>query len=263
MNPEREIVGLWLNKKGFFTLHSIPLANNKLIDILAIKVSNGKLDKILHVETACSISTLDNMPMQVYTDKFNDKGVEKKVNDTIRRHLGVDAAYEKLLVIGNTSKPQAFQKLDGIRTIRFEDILLDVIRDLNRQSYRNEAMRILQLVKYLLISKPSKMADMAGFNGENKFFTHQEREDFLRMLLEQKDVQKILGKRSMEAEIASILSESTLSRPEKLAEAIEGRLMTKRAKRKFERIIMARQQVKVNVKAEVKPKEKSLELFFD
>ena len=43
MNPEREIVNLWLNKKGFFTISSLPLPNNKIIDILAVKISNAKI----------------------------------------------------------------------------------------------------------------------------------------------------------------------------------------------------------------------------
>src|SRR3989344_6257684 len=158
MNPEREIISLWLTKKGFFAVNSIPLENNKIIDILAIKLVNGKLEKIMHVETASSISSLDNVPMSTYAEKFNDTNVVRTVNSTIKAMIGMDCEYGKMLVIGNTNHPGQFEKMDGIKIISFENILLEVMNDMNKQSYRNEITRTLQLVKYLLLAKPSKMA---------------------------------------------------------------------------------------------------------
>ena len=218
----------------------------------------------MHVETASSISSLDNVPMSTYAEKFNDTNVVRTVNSTIKAMIGMDCEYGKMLVIGNTNHPGQFEKMDGIKIISFENILLEVMNDMNKQSYRNEITRTLQLVKYLLLAKPSKMAAVIGYEGSNKIFTRMEREEFLRMLLQQKDVRRIMGKKSMEHEIASILTDSTLSQPENLAEAIEGSMMTKRAQKKFERIIMARQEVKIKVeKKELRPKEQKLEAFFE
>ncbi len=266
MNPEREILNLWLNKNGFFTINSIPLENNKIIDILAIKVKEGEFEKVIQIETACSISTLDNIPIKVYSDKFYDKNVMKRVHETIKEHLGVDKDYEKILVIGNTSKIKDFEKLDDVKIVKFEDILLDVFKDLNKQSFRNEMVRTLQLVKFLMLSKSDKMAELFGYSGDNKLLTHQEKEDFLKQLLLQEEIVKILQKKSMETEIATILSGSAFSKPEKLFEAIDTNLMTKRAKKKFEKLIMAKQEQKTKVEKiiePIKPKEKTLNLFFD
>ena len=261
MNPEREIINQWLSRKGFFTIDSIPLENNRIIDILAVKITGGNVSKVMHIETACTISSLDNVSMAEFEMKFNDKNVVRKVKSTIRESLGIEAEYDKVLVIGSSNRLADFKALDGIRTIKFEDILFDTMAGLNKQSYRNEVVRTLQLVKYLLLSKPTKAAEIIGFNGPNKFLTQMEREEFIRMLLTQGDVKRILGKKSMEHAVANVLSESTLARPEKLAEAIEGSLMNSRAKRKFQKLMIAKQEIKVT-KKQLQPKEKSLEIFF-
>lgn len=264
MNPEREILNLWLNKNGFFTTDSIPLANNKIIDVLAIKSDLGKIDKIIHIETACSISTLDNIPIKVYSDKFNDKNVVKKVKSTIKNMLGTEQEYEKILIIGNTSRPQDFEKLEGIKIVKFEDILLDVMQDMNKQNYRNEVVRTLQLVKYLMLSKSDKVSEMINSSSSNKIFTHQDKEDFIKTILEQDEFKQILGKESLEDALLNVLSGSGLLRPEKLAHALESDLFSTRSKKKFERLIIAKQKPKtVKEKPEVKPKEKSLSLFFE
>ena len=41
MNPDREIVNWWLNKRGFFTINNIKASKNREIDILAVKTKDG------------------------------------------------------------------------------------------------------------------------------------------------------------------------------------------------------------------------------
>ena len=89
MNPEKEIVNLWLNKKGFFTINDINAGKNKVIDIIAIKLANGKLERVEHVEVNCSISsTIVDKDINEYIRKFEDKTVIKKVKQVVKEFVG-------------------------------------------------------------------------------------------------------------------------------------------------------------------------------
>lgn len=260
MNPEKEIVNWWLNKRGFFTINSIKVAKNKEIDILALKLKNGKLEKILHVETYCSISSVDNLSPKQYLEKFEDKLVVNKVKDCIKKYINVDKGHEKSLVLGATAKLEDFKKLKGIKIYLFEDILTDVLVSLNKQNYRNEIIRTLQLVKFLALSNPKKLAKVIEDESKNKTMKLNTREEFLSYLLKQDEVKRVLSKESFEKDLTEILKHSSLTRPEKLANALIDSIMTTRTRNRFIKALLEHKDVKKIVKK--RKKEKPLQYFF-
>ncbi len=201
MNPEKEIVNLWLNKKGFFTINDINAGKNKVIDLIAIKLTKGKLERVEHIEVNCSISsTLVEKDIREYIKKFEDKTVIKKVRQIIKEFVGTDFSYEKTLVLTSNKKIE----LKGINIKKFEDILYEVINDIDKQNYRNTTVRTIQLIKYLLIANPDNLAELLKKETGNKVLTQGTREIFLRKLLKQDDVKRILEKESNEKIIVDI-----------------------------------------------------------
>ena len=89
MNPEKEIVNLWLNRQGFFTVSDIN-ANNRVVDLIGIRQRNQPV--VQHVELHCSVSS----PSTVVSEKekadllrkFNDSNVTAAVERTIKSYLG-------------------------------------------------------------------------------------------------------------------------------------------------------------------------------
>ncbi len=261
MNPEKEVVNWWLNKKGYFTVNSIKVAKNKEIDILAIKLTNGKLEKIVHVETACSISSVDNLSPKEYLLKFEDKLVLDKIKAIINEYVNKGAKYEKALVLGITSKLDEFKKL-GVKIFLFKDILSDVLISLNKQNYRNEIIRTLQLVKYIALANPEKLAMLIADEGKNKTLKLNTREELLDYLLNQKEVIRVLSKESFEKHLGELLKHSSITRPEKLAHVLIDSIMTTRTRNRFIKALLEHKDIKKIVKKPIRKKEKPLQYFF-
>jgi len=260
MNPEKEIVNWWLNKKGFFTINSIKVAKNKEIDILAIKLKDGKAEKIVHFETYCSISSVDNLSPKQYLEKFENKLVVNKVKSIIKKHIHADKGYEKALVLGATAKLEDFKKLKGINIRLFDDILTDVFLNLNKQNYRNEIIRTLQLVKFLGVSNPKELARIIEDKGKNKTMKMNTREDFLSYILKQEEVKRVLSKERFEKDLTEILKHSSLTRPEKFAKALIDTIMTTRTRNRFVKAMLEHKGIATIAKKE--KKEKPLQFFF-
>ncbi len=151
MNAEREIVELWLNKLGFFTIKNVNAGKN-VISLIAIKINNKSVERVAHIEVACSIS--NNLLMQDYIKKFNDKNVEDKVKTILKKFVGGDINYEKILV--TTAK----RKFKGVQTIDFHDVLKNVIKNLDKQKYNDSTIRTLQLLKYIYLKKNRSYKDI-------------------------------------------------------------------------------------------------------
>jgi len=260
MNPEKEIVNLWLNKKGFFTINDINAGKNKVIDLIAIKLTNGKLDRVEHIEVNCSISsTIVDKDINEYIKKFEDKTVIKKVKQVIKDFVGTDFSYEKTLVL--TSHKNI--NLKGINVLKFDDILYDVIDNIDKQNYRNTTVRIIQLIKYLLISNPDNLAELLKKETGNKVLNQGTREIFIRELLKQDDVKRILEKESNEKIIVDIVKESSLKRPERLAKALEQDILTNRTRKRFLKSLLNQEKIAKASKTILKPKkQRPLQYFF-
>ncbi len=258
MDAERKIISWWLNKKGFFTINSVKVARNREIDFIAIKIEEGKVEKILHIESACSVSSMDTLKPAKYAERFNDKAVVKKVKETIKFHVGQDYVYDKLLVIGVTSRLADFQKLKethGIDIKEFRSVIFDVFKTLDRQNYFNNTIRTLQLVKFILLSGPKRLAELFQAKDDHKILKKDTRKQFIMNLLSDPVTRKTLEKEGAEEIIIQLLKHSSLNKPERLARVLGEEIITPRARKKFVETLLS---VEAMQKAKPKPKTKPI-----
>lgn len=249
MSPEKDIVNLWLNKQGFFTVSEIN-ANNRVIDIVAIRHRGQPV--VHHVELHCSVS-----PAAVVSDrekadllrKFNDSNVVEAVQEAIRSCLGRDFEYEKVLV---TTSSVA---LPGISVVRFQEVLKDVVGQLDRQNYRSPIVRALQLVKFVLMASPATITALVAKDDSNKSLTYQNKERLLKELLQQDAALRLFAKKENEQLIIGILKSSTLRQPERLAAALET-ILTKRTATRFLNVLLQQKEVKTAIEEEISKDQK-------
>ena len=267
MNSEREIIIWWLNKSGFFTINSIKVARNREIDFIAIKITEGNVEKILHVESACSVSSMDSLKAAKYAERFNDKLVVKKVREMITTHVGKEMPYEKLLVIGVTTKLSEFKKLqetEGLAVKEFRDIIFDVFETLDRQNYFNNTIRTLQLVKFILLAGPKRLAQLLHMQDKHKAMKKTSMKQFIMDILDNEDTVKALRHEGAEDLITQILKNSSLNKPEKLAKVLGEEIISPRARKLFVETLLAQEPMKKHKPVpKLKPRlEKSLKSFF-
>jgi len=253
VNPEKEIVNLWLNKNGFFTISGIN-ARNRVIDIMAIR--QGAEKEIQHVEVNCSVSSgmISDKEKNELSKKFSDANVEKTVKETIKKLVGKDADYEKILITTNSNAV-----LPGVKTIDFNDVLLEVMMELDRQNYRNSTIRTMQLIKYLLLTNP-KFSKLLVSDEKYKALKHSSREHFIRELLSQDASKKVFKKQLYEQILVDILKYSTLKQPERLAKALD-EVMTTRTSNRFVDLLLKQKNVRAVIKKKVVKNQKSLAEF--
>lgn len=149
MDPAEELVGLWLQRQGFFVRYGIRVGwHTKEIDFLAI---NADASEKVHVEVHASVKPLGpfraygpvrygRKPLRVrvrdyYNDKFvgpTDKKSRKlrnrKVEERVQKILGTDV-YEKRLVVGVLHKQDKLSDLKreflkhGVEVFTIEEVL--------------------------------------------------------------------------------------------------------------------------------------------
>ena len=260
MNPDREIVNWWLNKRGFFTINNIKASKNREIDILAVKTKDGQVEKVQHIEMACSITSIDNFRPSEYLKRFEDKSVVTKLQQTVKNFIGTDVKYEKILIIGQTIRLKDFKKLPGIMIINFSDVLLDVMKNIDKWYYKDPVIRTLQLLKYILLSDPNKLAMLLEKQDEHKILKLTTRKDFLKNLLSQAETKRALGKKMIERELIEILKHSSLNQPEKLAKVLEEEILGVRSRKKFLNALLKYEGVKQELKESVM-KNQTLQKF--
>ena len=252
MGPEKEIVELWLNRKGFFTIKDIN-AGSRVIDVLAIKQDSQPM--VAHVEVACYVSGALTAKKEELENKFSSASVVKKIRQAIREHLGSDREYERFLI---TTVPGI--KLSGVNVIEFDKVLFEFISSVDRQFYSNSVMRTLQLVKYVLLSNPAYTAKIIGNEEKFRALTHHSREEFIQKLFEQDVAKKIFAKKANEGLMVELLKCSTLKSPERLAAAID-KILTKRTATKFMNTLLKQRSIKAAVKPQIK--NKTLQQFVE
>jgi len=253
LNPEKYIVYTWLNNKGFFTITNIRVAENKGIDILALKVVNRIVKKVVHYEVSCSVSSQPDV--KEIKKKFDDPVVVKKINILVNNFVGRQVKYEKVVVMNSPDK----DRIDDIKVERFEDIITDFMKNLAKHNYKNDVMRTTQLIKFLLMAKPSRLAEIVKDSGKNKVMNLNSRERFINELTKQKEVSRIIGKKDNIDAIFSILSKSPIT-AEKLAEKIDTVVLTKRTRKRFIETLLKQDTVKEEF--HIEKKQKFLDQFF-
>jgi hypothetical protein len=239
MSAEREILNFWLNQKGYFTINKIK-EKNKDIGILGIKFSSQKPSFIHFVVTLSVRSTFlesGNVEKSVSAfgkEYFSDPDIVSAMKTLIERHTGSKDSYKKSVVLGlipadkRKEVVEQFLRLD-IEVIEFTAILSEVVNSLGTHYYRDDVIRSLQLVKFLLLQRPAYLAKLL----EKEQLNINKQGKLMELLLQQEGVKKTLSRESGEEQLIQLLKHSTLRRPEKLARVIADEILGSRSKRKF------------------------------
>ena len=261
MSAEKEIVNFWLNRKGYFTLSNIK-SRNKDIGILALKFDNGNLKGAMHVEVCCSITGIaeqGHVFEKIIFEKFNDKNITDAINKYVN-NIGKETKIEKVIVLNSIPKEKnkiisKFVKND-IALFEFEDILSDVIKGLKTEYFKDDVVRTLQLVKFLLISNPAKFVDVLYSD-----LSPSKRREFIAELLGRDDVIKEF-KKTNEERLAMILKQAMI-KPERLAEMLEKDVLNRKTRKPFIASLMEQEKTgRVYKKEMAIKKETPLNKFF-
>ncbi len=217
MEPEKDIVEWYFKRKGYFTVSSIKAANNKEVELIALKVSNGVAKEVIHVETVCSVSQPATIGIEESLRLFRDSDIIDAINAFIKGKFNKKQPIGRLLVIGAAF--DADKAIDGVRILPFSRILADVIEGLDKQNYQNYAVRQLQVIKYIVLSREKESALLLSRTLKGK----SKRERFLRAFLDATKADVFRGNNEL---LETALS-SAGRKPEELADIL-GRAMTQR-----------------------------------
>ncbi|MBL7054229.1 hypothetical protein ISS05_00560 [Candidatus Woesearchaeota archaeon] len=263
MSAEKEIVNYWYNKNGFFTINNIKAANRD-IGVIALKFKKEKIEEIHHIEVSCSISgnafdkNFSNSVKKIIGEKFDNKDIIKGV-DAHLKNFSYSKKIKKVLVLGMLPKSRKKEIVDSFRNkniqvLEFQTILSKVFEKLDTQYYKNDIIRTLQLVKYLVLAKPS------AFAGLSNVLRSGDREEFLKAVLDQEDMIKEFRKTN-EERLAEILKHVSVKNPEKLAELLQKSILNRRTRKPFFNSLLKMQGIKEKEKEIIK-REMTLSDFF-
>jgi len=274
---EKQIVKYWLNKNGFYTIDNVK-AGNRNIDFIAISFKEGKINQLNHIEVSCSISStavnLSKLKEGINKHikiKFSSPVIVNKIKKIIKEFAGTEKNYNKILVLSMLPKSNKKEivesfKSRGITIYEFENILSNVIQSIDTHYYKDDTIRSLQIVKYLLLAKPYKLVGLIK-GKETNILKQAAKEKLFRSLLRHGKIEKALEKAD-EKDIASLIRRSSLKNPKKLAQTIVAEVLGKRSKGKFLKALMEQEKMKrffktkKEPKKEIKKKEKPLGFFF-
>src|SRR3989338_2968840 len=268
MSAEKDIVNYWLNQQGFFTIKDISASGSRNIGILAVKFDDEKISKAMHVEVVCSISGISDSSdsktiVRISENKFDDKYVEKAVAEYFKTE---NAKYGKVLILGGVShqKKESISKEfagKGIKVFDFEEIMFDVVRDIDTRYYKDDIVRSIQLVKYLLLSNPQRLAKLIE---EGNILNAQTRSRSVAGLFEDESITREFAKIG-EEKIALLLRHISFKNPEKLAEIIESDILNRKTRKPFMESLLDTDRMKKLHSvhsAKKKTRDKPLNYFF-
>ncbi|MBI2659491.1 hypothetical protein HYX05_05330, partial [Candidatus Woesearchaeota archaeon] len=270
MSAEKEIVNYWYNKKGLFTINNIRASGNRDAGILALKFDKNVVNDVFHIQVSCSITNniseaanLGKSTAKIVDEKFEDKAVSGAISSSIRQFSIQKNNIKKIMVIGAMPKSRKIDIIKtfnekGVEVIEFEDILYDVFEQLDTQYYKNDIIRTLQLMKFLLLSEPAKMAKILT----NSSFTSASRKEFLSKILGNEGIVKEFRKTNVER-LGAILKSSGLKAPE-MAEMLENNVLNKKTRKLFLNTLMEQEKTKklINKTKRIKKANVPLEKFF-
>lgn len=159
-----EIVEVWLNHKGYFVMRNVRVKGGREIDFLAFAPKGGceELGERCHVEVQASpYARVIGKPFyppeewaeKLVARKFNHKDVMAEAE----KWFGKD--YEKILVLGSygriepdkEERERLIRKVEelGVRVVKFEKVLTEVLDSLGTGTYTQPSLRILQFLKFM------------------------------------------------------------------------------------------------------------------
>jgi len=213
LSAEKEVVNFWLNRKGYFTINNVK-SGNKDIGLLALKFDEGNLKRAIHLDVCCSITGFADQNRifeKIIFEKFNDKNIIDAINE-YTKNISKEVKVENVIVLNSLprNKDQIIDKFkkNNIELFEFEDILSDVMKELKTGYFKDDVIRTLQIVKFLLLSNPKKFVDVLHNN-----LSQTKMREFLAELLNRDDIIKEF-KKTNEERLALILKQAMI-KPEK------------------------------------------------
>ncbi|MBI2542235.1 hypothetical protein HYV80_06000 [Candidatus Woesearchaeota archaeon] len=285
LSAEKEIVNYWYNKKGLFTINNIKTSSNKDAGILALKFENSKIGEVFHVEVSCSIT--NNMSVnrkaisehaqkssifdisettnlaksigRITEEKFENKEIGGAIGSYTKDFPIQKNKIRKIIILGAMPKSRKNEiikefKLRNVEVIEFENVLYDVFEMLDTQYYKNDIIRTLQLMKFLFLSEPEKLAKLL-VNGS---FTSNSRKEFLFSILGNEGIVKEFRKTNVER-LGAILKNSSL-KPNELAKMLENNVLSRKTKKIFFNSLMEQEKARNSVKRQNKAKKANVPL---
>jgi hypothetical protein len=158
LEPEVHIVERYMQLvKRCFTMTNIMLTGGKEIDLLALDPRTGNK---YHIEVRVAIGRGFRIRL---IDTQTKKGVKHKRGlDTLNeikfsppavvngcREIFGCSDYKRVLVVWNVQEPNVIEeakKLYGIEVWRISDIITDLIREVGTKAYRDDILRLIQLI---------------------------------------------------------------------------------------------------------------------
>jgi F0F1-type ATP synthase delta subunit len=266
MSAEKEIVNYWYNRKGLFTINNIKTSSSRDCGILALKFEKDKIDEVFHIEVSCSItgnisdaSNLERSISIIVKGKFEDASIRKTINSNIGRFSIQKNDVKKILVIGalpKSSKAEIIGKFSeiGVQAIEFQNILYEVLENLDTQYYRNDIIRTLQLVKFLLLSEPENLAKLLADGS----LSSSSRKEFLSSILDKGEIIKEFKKTNSER-LAAILKSSGM-KPSELAHMLDHQILNKKTRKVFFDSLTEQEKIRKAARKIIKKNKNELEL---
>ena len=254
MSAEKEIVNFWLNRKGYFTVSNIK-SGNKDIGILALKFDNEGLAKVMHVEVSCSISGSSEQNTsfeKILDEKFKNANIVsaiKKYTEKIKK----DVEIENIIVLNSNSNKEYAAKIlesNKVIIIELESMLSEVMKELKTEYFKNDSIRALQIVKFLLMSNPKMFVNVMY-----ETLSPAKRRELLAEMLGKDDIIKEF-KKTNEERLALILKQAMI-KPERLAEILEKDVLNRRTRKPFIDSLILQEKIGKVYKKGIKAKEET------
>jgi len=145
----------------------------------------------------------------------------------------------------------------GLTTFEFEDILADTMKELKTEYFRDDVIRTLQIIKFLLLSNPKKFVEVLCDN-----LSKPKISELMSELLEREDIIKEFRKTNHDK--MSLILKQAMIKPEKLAEMLENDVLNRRTRKTFVDSLVEQQKIGKIYKKRIEiKKETPLSEFFD
>ena len=169
MSAEKEIVNFWYNQHGYFTITNLKSKGNRDLGIIALRFENEKVSDAVYADVSCSISgsmadsSSDVLVNEICREKFGNAVVRQAIEGHLKNIPIKEGDLRHAMVLGNMPRSRKGEVIarfaqHGVSVIEFEDVLSNVMNGLDTQYYKNDVIRTMQLMKYLLLTDPKKMA---------------------------------------------------------------------------------------------------------
>jgi len=162
VDPAEELVRIWLEEKGYFTMANRRIKGGKEIDLLAIKPDGDKLWVEVHVPIKPlgrlrgprhKAARYSKLPLSERIKGIVECKFDQEKSEFVKKKLKGEP--RKMFVFGDTGGDDEKEvveefKKHGIEAISFKKILAELEETLKKRTYMDPTRRYFQLLsKYL------------------------------------------------------------------------------------------------------------------